>query len=275
MTFSLVLTGLFALSTQAAPSGWAATFPPDALPAPLSARSLVVVAVDDASKEPALALEAALRRATKAPRVERWSRPAANLATLGDRELVEASRSTGTERVAIVRAYPPSVGSEPVAVVAVYARAGAVVATFAAHRGTPIGAPAGSAPVAEVEGMDAVATYRPEREARLKESYLGLEEGALFQSGTKVGEFNEPYQGEAKRKLEWPEFYEVVGRKDLASKQRGFNAARTVVGFTSLDPRLGGRGLSRHYLFSISRMYSIFLNPLSLRSPPSLPPSLG
>ncbi len=218
----------------AAADGFADALDPEALSRHLDAdasRVLVVRAgtADPLLDEAAAAVAEALRAGKRASLVMDDVALGGPLA-LSDAEIVARASWAPVDRLAIVRVFP---GAPPQAVVTLVRKDGTVVASLSAARGGGVAQAAEVEPAPETAPVPDPGPSEEELEearAFYAERFVGFEEGVtvtIYRSGfTSTSEWRRPYQGRYRKPLDGAKFYEVVGRKDLASDYRARTAVR-------------------------------------------------
>ncbi|QDG51738.1 hypothetical protein FIV42_13565 [Persicimonas caeni] len=226
-------------------SEWTKSFPGDAaasyFPTSSKVRTVVVAAGEHAEVDMATdVLEEALRNTGKFKLVMNDDMLADN-SKLDDEQIFAKAKHLPVRYMAIVRVFDAGAGQPPTAVVTIYDKVSSeAVAAMSATRGVPVEASAevASSPgsgvskkaaeaVAEtteeqVEQAEADDPSLSDRElARAKqeylENYIWFEDvTAVNQYGSVVGQWSNVYRGKYKKPLAVDEFYEEIGRSDLA-----------------------------------------------------------
>jgi len=209
---SALLVLLAASPALAAPSGWAASFSPDAVRQSFGGGPVAVVAGSPSAAAPAAALLDALKKAS----VQASEGPRAPASGWSDERAVEAAVRSGAAQIAVVRVYPGA-GGPTVCTVAVYGRDKSPLRAFY----VPLGQAAVRAPALPSSGaspVEDVARYRNVDEAFVRSHFVDFDEHVALRDGVKVAEYAVPFLGEQKKFLWWDEFYKTVGRDDLAAQ---------------------------------------------------------
>jgi hypothetical protein len=240
--FPLVLGLTLAASTPAAAAEWDNTFSSDRVAAYVNAqmKSVAVVAAGERNRDleqAASALTSALRRSGKTDLVMD-DRGLGNVTRLDDAAIVARCAKLPVTTVAVVRIFEGEKSAPPTTVVTFYDKQSEVTAALSAKRGEPLDAPtAGSAGegvsndaasavtslTKNISGTQAQAREKFEKEAVWFEDMVAVDGS----SGAVVSSWSNVYQGKYKKPLGGAEFYEVVGRPDLAEQYRSSDAVRS------------------------------------------------
>ncbi len=218
------------LSLPAAAADWKASFPADTMATYLDGaqRTLLVAAagapVSDV-KAAAAALETAFRASGKA-RLVMGDAGLGSLLTQDDAQVVRQCAAMPVELIAVVRVFTGAAGAEPSVVVTLYDHAGGVQMAFSTTRGTPLQPHVGSGASASIHTVTAKEPPPPpedaERQAKYDQRFLWTEAtSAVSVEGTTHAYSALAYEGRAMRTLVGADFYEKVGRVDLATQYRG------------------------------------------------------
>lgn len=224
---------------------WQKSFPADKLLTylPDDQEGVIVVAAGDhAQAEPAAdTIERALR-STDAHNPVMNDDVLADNAKVDDETIIEKTQHLPVLYVAVVRVFGDE-GQTANAVVTFYDKdTGESVSAFSTDRGQPMSAteqPSSSADSGvSQEATDAVSetaevskkTVEGAKEEYL-ENYVWFEElVGINESGGMVGRWTTPYRGKYKEPLEGADFYEEVGRPDLADEYRSNQVIKYGVG---------------------------------------------
>lgn len=223
----------------ASAEGWDGSFPPAATASHLvgAGSGVVVVAATEGAdcREAAAAMQVSLREEGGIPLVMDGT-ALGPVTDLDDAAIVKRSAHLPVERIAVVRYYPGSGGAPGSAVVTVYDKEGSALQGFAVRSGEVLAAREEESPGKGVsaKAVQVVGTLREDRKSTIKKSNEEFdrlhiwfaERISVTTSGFSAMVTSEgiPYQGKAGKKLEGAAFYEVVGREDLASSYRTWNA---------------------------------------------------
>ncbi|MBI3072652.1 MAG: hypothetical protein HYY84_11110 [Deltaproteobacteria bacterium] len=228
-----------------AEAGWGKAFVPKSVGSYLKGEAvgvLVVGAGDRAlSGEAAAALANALRASAKA-KVVMSDESLGALSGLDDQAIVKKAAGLPIDRVVVVRVFPGGDGRAATAVVTVYRKDGAEIdVAFTAEKGKPLlgrgaesesvgdGVSAGA--IASVEKVVGTKTVeRSTAEEEYQNQVISIQGGAFVnQFGSVVGSWRAATQGKYGKPLEGADFYEVVGRPDLAASYRSKRTTKTLI----------------------------------------------
>ncbi|MGC4113297.1 MAG: hypothetical protein QM765_01190 [Myxococcales bacterium] len=243
-----MLSALAALILLAADPAWTASFNGPAIATYLgeggSQRAILVAGAGGAVSGSAAASEA-LQAALRASDRVRLVMDAANLgdiATASDQEIVRRCSALPVDLVLVVRVFPGASDRPPMAVGTFYDKTSAAQGAFSVEQGQPLAPRSGPVAVTGVPqaALDAVEHARgtPTPVDSKKQAY---EHSKLTFShspeslGTRWGLPGRGSYGQTR--LAGAEFYELVGRQDLASGYRARKAgkvAATVLGITGV-----------------------------------------
>jgi hypothetical protein len=232
------------LPLPALASAWDPSFPAPAVASYLPAEAgTIVVGAGAASSDLAdveAALAAALRAGGKAKLVMDDA-ALGDVSALDDAAIVAKAKSLPAPRIAVARVFPGADGAAPTAVVTFYDRDGNAAGAFSVERGAALAANA--APAAEGPGQGAsaaavqavaqvgkaVSTAAAEAQEKYDREFVWFENWAAVSanSGVVMSTWSVPYQGKYKKNIDGPEFYEVVGRHDLAEEYRSSDHWKT------------------------------------------------
>ena len=236
---------------------WKQTFVPPSVQTYLEGEDLkiLVVAAGDAGgglAEATLALEEALRTGGRVSLVMNAD-ALGEVSKLDDQAIVAKAAGLPVSVVAIIRVFPS--GSSATAVVTFYDKLGKVIIAFTAQRGTPLAARSTEAAAGEGVGTRAaktVGTVLKEQKTagagaveEYQKSHLWFAEGAAVHpyTGRVMATWSILYRGKYKQPIEWVDFYETVGRKDLADQYKNGVAVRTGLVIGGVVVGLAGTGL--------------------------------
>ncbi|MBN2359500.1 MAG: hypothetical protein JXR83_08590 [Deltaproteobacteria bacterium] len=268
--FALALT--LAATGSAAAAGWSDTFSSERVAAHVTGemKTIAVVAAGERNREleqAAAALSRALRDSGKTELVMD-DRGLGNLSRLDDAAIVARCAKLPVAMVAVVRLFGGESGAPPTTVVTFYDKQSEVAAALSARRGVPLEPPPASGGAGEGLPGDAAsavasltknisasqhqARERFEKEVVWFEDMVAVDTG----SGAVVNSWTNAYQGKYKKPLAGDEFYETVGRPDLAEQYRSSETVRNAL----IVPGsvLGGLGL-----------LAVSMSPLALLIPDS------
>jgi hypothetical protein len=262
--FAGLLFALLILPLPALASAWEASFPPNTVATYFAeeAGTIVVAAgvpsADLAEAEAALA--GALRGSGKAKPVMDDA-ALGDVSALDDTAIVARAKNLPVQRIAVLRVFAGAEGEAPSAVVTFYDPAGNATGAFSVERGGVLAAadrPAAPGQGASTAAMAAVAEVgktvsatAAEAQERYDREFVWFEEwvGVSAQSGAVVAAWTVPYQGKYRKQIDGPEFYEIVGRPDLADEYRGTRNLRTGLMIGGGVLTLGGLGVAMSSLF--------------------------
>lgn len=230
---SALLVLLAASPALAAPAGWAASFASDAVRQSFGDGPVVVVAGSPAASAPAAALMDALKRGSA--RLPEAPRPPP--AGWSDERAVQAAARSGAAEIAVVRVYPGA-GGPALCTVAIYGRDQSPLRAFY----VPLGQAAVRAPALPTAGaspVEDVAKYRNVDEAFVRAHFVDFDEHVTLRDGVKVAEYAVPFLGEQKKFLWWDEFYQAVGRADLAAQSHALNSLKLSLAIGALGCVVG------------------------------------
>ena len=257
--FACALLAALILPLPALASAWDPSFPPAAVGSYLPAEAgTIVVGAGAPSAELSdaeAALAAALRGSGKAKLVMDDA-ALGDVAALDDAAIVARAKALPAPRIAVLRVFAGAEGAAPSAVVPFYVKAGTAVGAFSVERGavlaaaeTPAAAPGQGASAATMQAVAEVGKTVSAAAAEAQEKYdrehVWFEDWAAVNAGTGmvVSTWAVPYQGKYKKAIDGPEFYEIVGRPDLAEEYRSSQAWRTGFAIGGGVLTLGGTGL--------------------------------
>jgi hypothetical protein len=235
--FSRLATAACVLgTTPALAADWPKAFPSTATSSQHEARtSLIVVGVGAAgseSKLAAAALASALRTSGKLALVM-GDEALGDVSALDDAAVVKRCAHLPVSHVAVVRVFDGAPGQPGTAVVTTYDKKGEVVVAYSTREDAPLEARAGASTASEgvtSNAAEAVASISKESSAHAEEydkKFIGSDDFiAVNQYGATVATGTNFYQGKYKRPLDWPEFYNLVGDKQLAHQYNENLAAR-------------------------------------------------
>jgi hypothetical protein len=235
--FSSLATAACVLgTTPALAADWPKAFPSTATSSQHEARtSLIVVGVGAAgseSKLAAAALASALRTSGKLALVM-GDEALGDVSALDDAAVVKRCAHLPVSHVAVVRVFESAPGQPGTAVVTTYDKKGEVVVAYSTREDAPLEARAGASTASEgvtSNAAEAVASISKESSAHAEEydkKFIGSDDFiAVNQYGATVATGTTFYQGKYKRPLDWPEFYNLVGEKQLAQKYQENVAAK-------------------------------------------------
>ena len=151
-----------------------------------------------------------------------------DVSALDDRAIVQGAAHFPIERVLIVRHFPNE--GEGLVVVTVYTKDGEVVTSFSAAPGRPVTRPGVGVAQGTLRSIGAVkeanSSFNPEALDQYERSYLCFDDrGDDSWGGAGVG-WSNPRLGKHGRPLRPPEFFETVGRPDLAEAYQRNQAIR-------------------------------------------------
>jgi hypothetical protein len=244
VAFALLLGATPALATS-----WEQTFAPERLSSYVSQdSSLVAVAAGQASRAQRRALKALIQglRSSGRAKLVMDQKSVGRVSGLDDEDIVQRCAKLPVDSIAIMRLFPGGRGSAPTAVVTFYDPQGKVLRALSAQRGIELELSSDSAseatpePAAETgmgvsaEAADAVADIakvqsksRKEAVERFERELIWFEDMvAVNEHGHAVNSWSNVYRGKYKEPLSSEEFYEAVGRPDLADEYRENAAAR-------------------------------------------------
>jgi len=236
LAYTCALLAILTAPAAASSGGWASTFGAPSVVTTVAAQKVLVVSVDAASRPAASALIAALRQAGLALVMDH--RALGDVAALRDIDIVKRASNLPVERVAVVRDY-----------------GGSIVVSLYASDGTPKGSLTGKAGQPAVAGKDAYAGAAPPA-SRPKEPDVKLtlparpgpsvqllreyERKAIHwkdgirvvqtEYGVSSSRIETVHLGRYGKALSPGEFYDAVGRSDLADEYRTNNGLKWGLG---------------------------------------------
>jgi hypothetical protein len=235
---------------------------------------LVVGAVDTSQPSQTLAeasqtlvedLAAALRE-RKLARVILPARVLGDVTGLADPDLVRKAKAVPVDRMIVVRVFEDA-EHHLTGVVTVYDHGGQVVTAFALEAGKPL-EPHGSAvtpapaPIVAppspanspgqgvsseaASSINQILNTKSEEDGGRREydrSYIGYEEWAIVNGYGVSRRWIEPYEGRLRRPLKGPEFYDKIGRQDLAEAYQHRRNVKIGLGVTGALVAVSGLGV--------------------------------
>jgi hypothetical protein len=254
---ALATVAIIAAALPAHADEWKQTFVPPSVETYLEGGDLKIILVA-AGEDPgglaqaAAALEGALRAGSKVSLVMN-AEALGDVKTLDDQAIVAKAADLPVAMVAIIRVFPS--GDSATAVVTFYDKPGKVIIAFTARRGTPLAARSAEASAGEGVDTRAVKTVgkvlKEQKSAgagaveEYQKKYLWFAEGAAVHpyTGRVMATWSILYRGKYKQPIEWVDFYETVGRKDLADEYNSGVAIRTGLVIGGIVVGLAGAGL--------------------------------
>lgn len=235
---------------------WDSTFSSDRVSAYLTGqmKSIAVVAAGERNRDleqAAAALTAALRQTGKTELVMD-DRAIGNVAKLDDAAIVARCAKLPVTTVAVVRIFEGEQSAPPTSVVTFYDKQSEVTAALSARRGEQLDPPAANSAgegvsndaasavtslTKNISGSQAQAREKFEKEVVWFEDMVAVDGS----SGAVVSSWSNVYQGKYKKPLAGADFYETVGRPDLAEQYRSTDAVRSAIG--TPGAALAGLGL--------------------------------
>ena len=244
-----MLTALAALLLLAADPGWSASFPSPAVASYIEGtnRGVLVAGsggalsgVVDASQ----ALQAALR-ASDRMRLVMDDAGLGDIATAGDAQIVQRASALPVEVILVVRVFPGPAGRPPMAVATLYDKAGAAQGAFSVERGAllpmrvgaSVGAGVPQAALNAVEQATGKAEVVDSKQQAYDHSKLTFNESPERRGrGWRL-----PGRGKyGGSRLSGSEFYDLVGRPDLASGFRARKGAKVATLAVGIAATVGG-----------------------------------
>jgi len=241
--FPLIVILTLAATGPARAAEWDSTFSSDRVAAYLTGqmKSIAVVAAGERNRDleqATAALASALRQTGKTDLVMD-DRGLGNVARLDDAAIVARCAKLPVTTVAVVRIFSGEASAPPTTVVTFYDKKSEVTAALSAQRGVPLNAPAAAGSAGEgvpgdaanavtsltknISGTQAQAREKFEKEVVWFEDMVAVDGS----SGAVVSSWSNVYQGKYKKPLEGAEFYEKIGRPDLAEQFRSSDAVRS------------------------------------------------
>jgi hypothetical protein len=261
---AVVTIAILTVTLPAYADEWKQTFVPPSVETYLEGEDLkiiVVAAGEDPGglAEATLALEVALRAGSKVNLVMN-AEALGDVKTLDDQAVVAKAADLPVAIVAIIRVFPS--GDSATAVVTFYDKQGKVIIAFTAQRGTPLAAR--SIEASAGKGVDTRAAktvgkvLKEQKTAgagaieEYQKKYLWFAEGAAVHpyTGRVMATWSILYRGKYKQPIEWEDFYNTVGRKDLADEYNSGVTIRTWLVIGGIVVGLAGTGLMFIPLFS-------------------------
>jgi hypothetical protein len=215
---------------------WSKAFGRESLETYLEGESLRILVAAGGESRPVLRsaageLQKVLRACSKV-RMVMSDDALGTLAGLDDRSIVGKAAGLPVDRVAVLRVFPGASAEEPTAVVTFYDREGKTLSAFTVEAGSRL-VPRGSS---ESSGKG-VGTRAAETVSKIIEGQKDAGDNAVEEyekrkiwfadggvinaaTGQLVATWTVPYEGKYKKPIEGAEFYEKVGRPDLASSYR-------------------------------------------------------
>lgn len=236
-SLGIVLLAGLALPLPALASAWDPSFPPPAVGSYLPAEAGTIVVGAGAPStdlsEAEVALAAALKASGKAKLVMD-DVALGDLSALDDAAIVARAKALPVARIAVLRVFTGAEGAEPSAVVTFYDQEGNATGAFSVERGAilaaaeiPAAAPGQGASTAAMRAVaqvgKTVSATASEAQKRYDREYVWFESWA----GVGGKAWMTPYRGKGRKSIDGSEFYEIVGRPDLASDYRTGRAWRT------------------------------------------------
>jgi hypothetical protein len=164
-----------------------------------------------------------------------------NVAALGDADLVKKVGSLPVDRVAVVRVFPG--GEHHTAVVTFYGLDGKAVAALNVEQGQALaknssgglGIAGGVAPRA-AQAVAELATTNEDAEEQYEKRAVWFQDFGAFdgRTGAMVATWSEPRKGKYGEPLAGADFYDYVGKPDLAAQYRAVESEN------SFDAKVGG-----------------------------------
>jgi hypothetical protein len=235
----LTLTG----ARPALAAEWDRTFASDRIAPYLTGqmKSIAVVAAGERNRDleqATAALTSALRQSGKTELVMD-DRGLGNVARLDDAAIVARCAKLPVTTVAVVRIFEGEPSAAPTSVVTFYDKKNEVTAALSAKRGEPLDPPTASAGqgvsneaasavtglTKNISGNQAQAREKFEKQVVWFEDMVAVDGS----SGAVVSSWSNAYQGKYKKPLAGAEFYETVGRSDLAEQYRSTDAVRSAI----------------------------------------------
>lgn len=243
---SLFLCALTTLgTTPALAAGWEETFAPERVGSYVAeGAAVVVVAAGGVGASQRQALRAFINglRDSGRPRLVMDQKGLGKVDALGDEEIVQRCAELPVDAIAIMRLFPGARSASPTAVVTFYDRAGQVQGALSAQRGLELEAKAerpsdDASKGVRAEAAEAVAGIaktqsksKQQAVERFEKEVIWFEDMvAVNQQGQAVSSWSNVYRGKYKQPLSSEEFYEAVGRPDLAEEYRENAAMRSIV----------------------------------------------
>ncbi|HEY3447462.1 MAG TPA: hypothetical protein VGK67_13990 [Myxococcales bacterium] len=242
------ISALAALAFLAADPDWAASFDGPALSSYLgegAGQHGILVAGAGAPVsgvvEASQALQAALRASDRV-RLVMDASSLGDLAAAADLEIVKRSSALPVDLVLILRVFPGPPGKPPMAVGTFYDKQSAAQGAFSVEQGKPLAPRSGPAAVAGVPqvAIDAVehARGKPDVGDSKRQAYEHSRLTFAESPESRGSKWTLPGRGSyGQTRLGGAEFYELVGRRDLAAgyrARRGAKVATTVLGITGI-----------------------------------------
>jgi len=243
-----MLTALLASLALAASTDWTATFGPNETGTYVEAHAklLVVPAGTPAApaQEATTALVAALRQSGKADLVM-TAEPLGDVSALDDQAIVKKAAALPVSRIAVVRVFPGATGQPSTAVVSIYDKSGTATGALSGTSGQLLTAMTGSAGNEGVSSSAVSAITHVQKEAeegnkKAQEEYdlkfVGFDDGITVnaRTGALLATWSIPFQGKYKKPLEGVDFYQAIGREDLAAKFNQVMAVRNPLVYSGL-----------------------------------------
>lgn len=247
---ALVLAALLLPSAALAATGsWSDALPADAVASHFEGSKLrvVVVPAGTGATDAAAALSASVRKAPSV-QVAMGSESLGDVSSLDDAAIVAKAKALPVDLVAVVRVFDGKEGAKS-AVVTLYTPQGATVSAFSAGTDAPLAAKntagAGVGGTAGAVLGDVLAGTNADRETRIKQ----FEERGIWMqgyaavdssSGRVVSTWSVPMKGKYGEALVGREFYEYVGKPDLAALYKKRQTTRNIIAASSAVVLAGG-----------------------------------
>lgn len=219
-------------------TAWQIAFPEGAVQSYLlrSDAKVMVISVD--ADAPMAAFKKALDKTT----IVLDSKALGDVSELSDADIVAKASNQPVDQLVIIRV---AGGDEnPIAVVTLYDKKGESLGGFTASASSPAPREGGGVSQSEVQSARDESERAPiDEEARdeFLDNFVAFRDWVgINQYGAVVSSWSEAFQGRDRRPLEGADFYEAVGRPDLAEEYRSNNTVKTVLGWTGGLMFLGG-----------------------------------
>ena len=184
---------------------------------------------------------------------------------LDDEAIVKKTAKLPTvDQVFIVRVFPGSNGTAASAVITMYNKAGTTIGAFTGTAGVAMTTAAARGPGEGVSASTQSAVDSVTKVGRGKDSakedydkrYVWFEDlAAVTNNGAVVAQWSQSYKGKYKEPLEGADFYDYVGRADLAATYRSNSHTKMALGIGSGAAYIVGTGVMLYGLLAGEQTY--------------------